>query len=36
MEDEFRITAQELSGAVEAILFVSGDSVSADKIAGNA
>ncbi|MCH4153147.1 MAG: SMC-Scp complex subunit ScpB [Saccharofermentans sp.] len=33
MEDEFRITAQELSGAVEAILFVSGDSVSADKIA---
>ena len=33
MEDDFKITAQELPGAIEAILFISGDPVSIDKLA---
>ena len=33
MENEFRVTAQELPGAIESLLFVSGDPVSADKLA---
>ncbi len=33
MEDDFKITAQELPGAIESILFVSGDPVSIDKLA---
>ena len=33
MDDDFKITAQELPGAIEAILFVSGDPVSIDKLA---
>ena len=33
MADDFKITLQELPGAIEAILFVSGDPVHADKIA---
>ena len=33
MEDEFRVTAQELPGAIESLLFVSGDPISADKLA---
>ena len=32
-EDDFKITAQELPGAIESILFVSGDPVSVDKLA---
>ena len=33
MDDEFRVTAQELPGAIESLLFVSGDPISADKLA---
>ena len=33
MEDDFKITAQELPGAIESILFISGDPVSVDKLA---
>ena len=33
MEDDFKITSQELPAAIESILFVSGDPVSADKLA---
>lgn len=33
MAEDFKITLQELPGAIEAILFVSGDSVNAEKIA---
>ena len=33
MEDDFKITAQELPGAIEAILFISGDPVYIDKLA---
>lgn len=33
MDDDFKITAQELPGAIESILFVSGDPVSVDKLA---
>lgn len=33
MEDEFKITSQELPAAIESILFVSGDPVSIDKLA---
>ena len=33
MEDEFRVTAQELPGAIESLLFVSGDPISSDKLA---
>ena len=32
-EDDFKITAQELPGAIESILFISGDPVSVDKLA---
>lgn len=32
MEDDFKITAQELPGAIESILFISGDPVSVDKL----
>lgn len=33
MEDDFKITSQELPAAIESILFVSGDPVSVDKLA---
>ena len=33
MEDDFKITAQELPAAIESILFISGDPVSVDKLA---
>ncbi len=33
MEDDFKITSQELPAAIESILFVSGDPVSIDKLA---
>ena len=33
MEDDFKITAQELPGAIESILFISGDPVPVDKLA---
>ena len=33
MDNEFRVTAQELPGAIESLLFVSGDPISADKLA---
>ena len=33
MAEDFKITLQELPGAIEAILFVSGDPVNAEKIA---
>ena len=33
MEDDFKVTAQELPAAIEAILFISGDPVSVDKLA---
>ena len=33
MDDDFKITAQELPGAIESILFISGDPVSVDKLA---
>ena len=33
MEDDFKITSQELPAAIESILFVSGDPVSVDKMA---
>ena len=32
MEDDFKITSQELPAAIESILFVSGDPVSVDKL----
>ena len=32
MDDDFKITSQELPAAIESILFVSGDPVSVDKI----
>ena len=33
MEDDFKVTAQELPAAIESILFISGDPVSVDKLA---
>ena len=33
MDDDFKITAQELPGAIESILFISGDPVPVDKLA---
>lgn len=33
MDDDFKITAQELPGAIESILFISGDPISIDKLA---
>ena len=33
MEDDFKVTAQELPAAIESILFISGDPVSIDKLA---
>ena len=33
MDNEFRVTAQELPGAIESLLFVSGDPISVDKLA---
>ncbi|MCR4731491.1 MAG: SMC-Scp complex subunit ScpB [Saccharofermentans sp.] len=33
MDDDFKITSQELPAAIESILFVSGDPVSVDKLA---
>lgn len=33
MDNEFRVTVQELPGAIESLLFVSGDPISADKLA---
>ena len=32
MDTEFRVTAQELPGAIESLLFVSGDPISVDKL----
>ncbi|MBR5182510.1 MAG: SMC-Scp complex subunit ScpB [Clostridiales bacterium] len=32
MDNEFRVTAQELPGAIESLLFVSGDPISVDKL----
>ena len=32
MEDDFKVTAQELPAAIESILFISGDPVSVDKL----
>ena len=33
MEDDFKVTAQELPAAIESILFISGDPVTIDKLA---
>lgn len=32
MDNEFRVTAQEIPGAIESLLFVSGDPISVDKL----